>query len=280
MEPVLLDHNFKKLEKRKQDKEQTLRYSAWKGKREKGGKNVCLVLCLGKFRAEIAQPVERVLIGSLQRSASSPGSFSVSRATAALANRGWSSGSRGPAWQNGGAAGGAAGRHWGLRAFTWSSRGRDDVGPRVARLAWAPGRAPRRPVLTGGGSGGGRFRCRGQRLGLLLLSQQRHVRLPGDGGSSGFRVLGPELVQGARRWSACCGARLPVGSVLCGGCLWCSWTLSCSTAFLLVTWTPEHFFKKFYFLLFFIVCTYVSLCVCARGCSAHRDRKKALNSWN
>lgn len=87
MEPDLLDHNFKKLEKRKQDKEQTVRYSAWKGKREKGGKNVYLTLCLGKCRAEIAQPVERVLIGSLQCSASSPGSFSVSRATAALANR-------------------------------------------------------------------------------------------------------------------------------------------------------------------------------------------------
>lgn len=39
-------------------------------------------------------------------------------------------------------------------------------------------------------------------------------KAPGNGWSSGLRVLGPELVRGARRWSACCGARLPVGSVV------------------------------------------------------------------
>lgn len=263
MEPVLLDHNFKKLEKRKQDKEQTLRYSAWKGKREKGGKNVCLVLCLGKFRAEIAQPVERVLIGSLQRSASSPGSFSVSRATAALANRSWPSGSRGPAWQNGGVAGGAAGRHWGLRAFTWSSRGRDDVGPRVARLAWAPGRAPRRPVLTGGGSGGGRFRCRGQRLGLLLLSQQRHVRLPGmagprDCGSwalSSCRGRGAGLLAAvpASRWALCsvedvCGAPEPCPAV--------------PPSYLWRGLRSIFFLKDLLFIIFYCVYLCVFVCLC------------------
>lgn len=53
-----------------------------------------------------------------------------------------------------------------------SSRDPEDGGPCEGRLAWAPARAPWRPVLTGRGRGGRRLRRRGQQLGLLLLSQQ------------------------------------------------------------------------------------------------------------
>lgn len=88
MEPVLLDHNSKKIRKKETGQRTNCKILSLESKKRKGGKECLPHSVLGETRgAEIAQPVERVLIGSLQCSASSPGSFSVSRATAASANR-------------------------------------------------------------------------------------------------------------------------------------------------------------------------------------------------